>query len=79
MTIGVLYRRTVILVSIVRWVRMVSAGDNRIYTDSGLQGVSILHLVSSCRVPELGVFVVGVTNWSGEGVRPKSLRVVFGL
>jgi hypothetical protein len=29
--------------------------------------------VSSCRVPELGVFVVGVTNWSGEGVGPKSL------
>jgi hypothetical protein len=30
--------------------------------------------VSSCCVPELGVFVVGVTNLSGEGVRPKSLQ-----
>jgi hypothetical protein len=32
-----------------------------------------LRPVSSCRVPELGVFVVGVTNWSGESVGPKSL------
>jgi hypothetical protein len=36
-----------------------------------------LRLVSSCRVPELGVLVVGVTNWSGEGVGPKSFEVVF--
>jgi hypothetical protein len=35
--------------------------------------------VSSCRVPELGVLVVGVTSWSGEGVGPKSLEVVFDL
>jgi hypothetical protein len=35
--------------------------------------------VSSCRVPDLGVFVVGVTSWSGEGVEPKSLEVVFDL
>jgi hypothetical protein len=35
--------------------------------------------VSSCRVPELGVFVVGVTNWSREGVGPKSVRMEFDL
>jgi hypothetical protein len=35
--------------------------------------------VSSYRLPELGVFVVGVTNWSEEGVGPKSLGVVFDL
>jgi hypothetical protein len=38
-----------------------------------------LHPMSSCRVPELGVLVVGVTSWSGEGVGPKSLEVVFNL
>jgi hypothetical protein len=38
-----------------------------------------LRPVSSCRVPELGVLVVGVTSWSGEGVEPKSLGVVFDL
>jgi hypothetical protein len=32
-----------------------------------------------CRVPELGVLVVGVTSFSGEGVETKSLEVVFGL
>jgi hypothetical protein len=37
--VGVLYRRTVILVSIVRRAWMVSAGDNGIYTGSGLRGV----------------------------------------
>jgi hypothetical protein len=31
--------------------------------------------VSSCRVPVLRLFVVGVTNWSGEGVEPKSLSM----
>jgi hypothetical protein len=31
--------------------------------------------VSSCRVPVLGLFVVGVTNWSGDGVEPKSLSM----
>jgi hypothetical protein len=35
--------------------------------------------MSGCRVPELGVLVVGVTSWSGEGVEPKSLEVVFNL
>jgi hypothetical protein len=35
--------------------------------------------VSSGRVPGLGVFVVGVINWLGEGVGPKSLEVVFDL
>jgi hypothetical protein len=34
-----------------------------------------LRSVSSCRVPVLGVFVVGFTNWSGEGVGPKSLSL----
>jgi hypothetical protein len=38
-----------------------------------------LRPVSRFRVPELEVFVVGVTNWSGEGAEPKSLRVVFDL
>jgi hypothetical protein len=38
-----------------------------------------LRLVSSCRVLELGVFVVGVTNWSREGVEPKALEVMFDL
>jgi hypothetical protein len=33
-----------------------------------------LRPVSSCRVPELGVLVVGVTSWSGEGVEHKSLK-----
>jgi hypothetical protein len=32
-----------------------------------------LRPVSSCRVPTPRVLVVGVTNWSGEGVEPKSL------
>jgi hypothetical protein len=35
--------------------------------------------VSSSHVPELGVLVVGVTSWSGEGVEPKSLEVAFDL
>jgi hypothetical protein len=38
-----------------------------------------LRLVSSSRVPELGVLAVGVTSWSGEGVGPKSIEVVFDL
>jgi hypothetical protein len=29
--------------------------------------------VRSCRVPEPGVLVVGVTTWSGEGVRSQVL------
>jgi hypothetical protein len=36
-----------------------------------------LRPATSGRVPELGVFVVGVTNWSGEGVGPKSLEMEF--
>jgi hypothetical protein len=35
--------------------------------------------VWSYRVPELGVLVVEVTSWSGEGDEPKSLEVVFDL
>jgi hypothetical protein len=38
-----------------------------------------LRPMSSCRVPELGVLVVGVTSWSGEDVVPKSLELVFDL
>jgi hypothetical protein len=37
--VGIIYGRIVIFVSIVRRVRMVSAGDNGIYTVSGLRGV----------------------------------------
>jgi hypothetical protein len=33
--------------------------------------------VQCCCVPELGVLVVGVTSWSGEGVEPKSWEMVF--
>jgi hypothetical protein len=36
-----------------------------------------LRQVLSYRVPELGVLVVGVTSWSGEGVEPKSREMVF--
>jgi hypothetical protein len=36
-TVGVLYRQTVIFASIVRVARMVSAGDNGIYSGSGLR------------------------------------------
>jgi hypothetical protein len=34
-----------------------------------------LRLVLSSCVPVLGLFVVGVTNWSVEGARPKSLEM----
>jgi hypothetical protein len=33
-----------------------------------------LRPVSRCSVLVLGLFVVGVTNWSGEGIEPKSLE-----
>jgi hypothetical protein len=52
--------------SIVRRARMVSAGDNGVYTGTGLRGV---RPVCCSHVPEPGVLVVGVTSWSGEGVR----------
>jgi hypothetical protein len=29
------------------------------------------------RILELGVLVVGVTSWSGEGVEPESWEMVF--
>jgi hypothetical protein len=35
--------------------------------------------VSSCRVLGIGVLVVGVTSWLGEGVEPNSLEVAFDL
>jgi hypothetical protein len=31
--------------------------------------------VLNCHVPVLRLFIVGVTNWSGEGVEPKSLSM----
>jgi hypothetical protein len=37
--------------------------------------ISLLHPVSSCCVPVLGLFVVGVTNWPGEGIEPRSLSM----
>jgi hypothetical protein len=36
-----------------------------------------LRLVCCYRVPELGVLVVGVTSWSGEGVELKSRKMEF--
>jgi hypothetical protein len=36
-----------------------------------------LRPVQCCRVPELGVPVVGVTSWSGDGVEPMSRVMVF--
>jgi hypothetical protein len=48
--------------------QMVSTGDNEVYTGSGLRGV-ITYVECFSRVPEPGVLVVGVTSWSGEGVR----------
>jgi hypothetical protein len=42
---------------------------------SGPLRSNTLRPVSSCRILVLGLFVVGVTNWSGEGVEPKSLGV----
>jgi hypothetical protein len=66
-------------VSIVCRARMVSARDNKIYTGSGPSSSNTLRPVSSCCVLALGVFVVGVTNWSGEVVGPKSLGMMFDL
>jgi hypothetical protein len=41
------------------------------------RGHADVALLRSYRVPELGVLVVGVTSWSGEGVEPKSQEMVF--
>jgi hypothetical protein len=38
-----------------------------------------LRPVWSCCAPGLGVLVVGVISWSGEGVETKSLAMLFGL
>jgi hypothetical protein len=43
-----------------------------------LRSNTLRPVLSNC-VPVLRMFVVGVTNWSGEGVGPKSLGIVFGL
>jgi hypothetical protein len=70
--VRVLYRRTVNLYrSFVElgWLAQETTG---LYW-FGPPRSNTLRPVSSFRVPELGVFVVGVTNWSGEGVGPKSL------
>jgi hypothetical protein len=66
-------------VSIMCRARMVSTRDNRIYTGSGLRGVIPYVQCRAIVFPVLGVFVVGVTNWSGEGVGPKSLGMAFDL
>jgi hypothetical protein len=65
-------------VSIMRRARMVSQETTRLDC-FGPPRTNTLRPVSSCRVPELGVLVVGVTSLSGEGVGPKSLEVVFDL
>jgi hypothetical protein len=54
--------------SVVRRARMVSSGDNGIYTGSGLRGV-IPYIQCVAAVPEPSVLAVGFTSWSGEGVR----------
>jgi hypothetical protein len=53
---------------------MVSAGENGIYIGFGPPRSNTLRPVCSCRVPELGVLVIGVTSWSGEGVRSQVPR-----
>jgi hypothetical protein len=71
-TVEVLYRRTVNLCQScvgLGWLAQETTGFILI----GLPRSNTLRLVLSCRVLVLGLFVVGVTNWSGEGVRPKSL------
>jgi hypothetical protein len=55
--------------SIVRQARMVSSGDNGVYTGLGLRGVIPYVQCVVCRVPEPSVLAVGFTSWSGEGVR----------
>jgi hypothetical protein len=61
--------------SIVCRARMVSTRDNKIYIGSGLRGVIPYVQCRAVVFSVLGPFVVGVTNWSGEGVEPKSLRM----
>jgi hypothetical protein len=53
--------------SIVRRARMVSSGDDGIYTGSGLRGV--IPYVQCVAVVFLSMLAVGFTSWSGEGVR----------
>jgi hypothetical protein len=65
-------------VSIVRRARMVSRKERDLDWFEPPRS-NTLRPVSSCRVPELGVLVVGVTRRSGEGVEPKSLVMVFNL
>jgi hypothetical protein len=48
-----------------------------IYTSSSLRGVIPYVQCGAAVCPELGVLVVGVTSWSGEGVEPKSREMVF--
>jgi hypothetical protein len=72
--VGVLYHRTVNLYR--SCVRLGGLAQETIDLNwFGPPRSNTLRLVSSCRVPVMGLFVVGVTNWSGEGVGPKSLRI----
>jgi hypothetical protein len=72
-TVGVLYRRTVNLYrSCVGpgWLAQETPGFRLVRPLRS----NTLRPVSSCRVPVRGLFVVGVTNWPGEGIEPKSLE-----
>jgi hypothetical protein len=55
---------------------MVSTGDAEVLNWFEPPRSNTLRPVLSCCVPMPGVFVVGVTNWSGEGDEPKSLWVL---
>jgi hypothetical protein len=77
-SVGVLYRRTLKLYRScvgTRWLAQETIG---LYWFEALRS-NTLRPVLRYRVPELEMFVVGVINWSGEGVGPKSLRVMFNL
>jgi hypothetical protein len=58
-------------------VRRVRMGRPRDLDWFGPPRSNTLRPVWCCRVPELGVLIVGVTSWSGEGVEPKSLEMLF--
>jgi hypothetical protein len=71
-TVGVLYLRTVNLYrSCVRprWLAQETPGFRVVQPPRS----NTLRPISSCRVPVLELFVVRVTNLSGEGVESKSL------
>jgi hypothetical protein len=71
-TVGVLYRRAINLCRScvgLGWL----AQETTWFILVGPLRSNTLRPVSSSRVLVLGLFVVGITNWSGEGVGPKSL------